>query len=532
MSKFHARRTSSVAIALSAVLALAACGGDSGGAPAAPKAGVLVIDQAFTAQSIDPATIFQVTDSIVATGIYQTLLTYEGGVAEPKPLLASDYEESDDAKTFTLTLDDRAHFADGKQVTSDDVVFSLNRLKNLQSSPAYLMDGLTVSAPDKGTVVIKSEEPAPYLPHILTSTASSIVDADAVRKAGGSDAADAAEKDAADGLFTKPGNGVGSGPYELESYDTNSQITLVRNDDYWGGDVPYDKIVVRNVTNAQQQKSNVESGESQIAMDIPGRIADGMDGSDGLTVTSSPSPEVLYLGMSNDPSSPTSDPKVREAIKLGLDYDQLLTLAGAGAKRAAGIIPSKMIGALPEDEAVQTDIEAAKQLVEEAGAAGTTITFDYANDYTRLAGIDYNVLAQGVQNQLQAIGLKVQLNPTPTSTSLQRYVDGKTQLALWSWPPDYVDPQNLLVFGPGQLIGERVHWTADDAPEVDELGKTAQATTGDGRDEAYRAWNQALSQDGPYAFLLEPSFFLVSASSLGEVTHDPMANLNLAQIHQ
>jgi len=256
-----------------------------------------------------------------------------------------------------------------------------------------------------------------------------------------------------------------------------------------------------------------------------------MDG-DGLTVTSSPSPEVLYLGMSNDPSSPTSDPKVREAIKLGLDYDQLLSLAGAGAKRAAGIIPSKMIGALPEDEAVETDIEAAKQLVEEAGAAGTTITFDYANDYTRLAGIDYNVLAQGVQNQLQAIGLKVQLNPTPTSTSLQRYVDGKTQLALWSWPPDYVDPQNLLVFGPGQLIGERVHWTADDAPEVDELGKTAQATTADGRDEAYRAWNQALSQDGPYAFLLEPSFFLVSASSLGDVTHDPMANLNLAQIHQ
>lgn len=530
MSKSHARRTSSVAIALSAILGLAACGGDSGGAPAAPKAGVLVIDQAFTAQSIDPATIFQVTDSIVATGIYQTLLAYEGDVAEPKPLLASAYQVSDDAKTFTFTLDDRAHFADGKQVTSDDVVFSLNRLKNLQSSPAYLMDGLTVSAPNAKTVVIKAADPAPYLPHILTSTATSIVDAAAVRKAGGTDAADAAKKDSADGLFTEAENGVGSGPYELASYDTNSQITLVRNDDYWGGKVAYDKIVVRNVTNAQQQKSNVESGESQIAMDIPGRIADGMD-ANGLTVTSSPSPEVLYLGMSNDPSSPTSDPQVREAIKLGLDYDQLLTLAGAGAKRAAGIIPSKMIGALPEEDAVQTDVDAAKQLVEEAGATGETITFDYANDYTRLAGIDYNVLAQGIQSQLQAIGLSVKLNPTPTSTSLQRYVDGKTQLALWSWPPDYVDPQNLLVFGPGQLIGERVHWSETDSPEVAALGKTAQETTGDGREEAYRAWNQALADDGPYAYLLEPSFFLVAASSLGEVTHDPMANLNLAQIH-
>lgn len=531
MSKSFVRRASSAAIALSAVVALAGCGGDSGGTPAAPKDGVLVIDQAFTAQSIDPATIFQVTDSIVATGIYQTLLAYQGGEADPKPLLASAVDVSKDAKVFTFTLDKRATFADGNPVTSADVVFSLDRLKNLQSSPAYLMDGLTVSAKGKETVVVTSADPAPYLPHIFTSTATSIVEADAVRKAGGTDGADAAKKDQAGALFTKPESGIGSGPYQLESYDTNSQIKLVRNKDYWGAEAPYDRIVLRNVTNAQQQKSNVESGESQIAMDIPGRIAEGMDGN-GVSVTSSPSPEVLYLAMSNDPSSPTSDPKVREAIKLGLDYDQLITLAGAGAQRAAGIIPSKMIGAMPVDEAVQTDVDAAKQLVEEAGATGKTITFDYANDYTRLAGIDYNVLAQGVQNQLQAIGLKIQLNPTPTSTSLQRYVDGKTQLALWSWPPDYVDPQNLLVFGPGQLIGERVGWKADDDSKVADLGATAQSTTGDGRDAAYRAWDEALAADGPYAYLLEPSFFLVSASSLGPVTHDPMANLNLAQINQ
>jgi peptide/nickel transport system substrate-binding protein len=530
MTKSYVRR-GWVALTLSAALGLTGCGDDANDAPTAQEEGVLVIDQAFTAQSIDPATIFQVTDSIVATGIYQTLLTYTGDVAEPEPLLAADYQASADGKTFTLTLDDRATFAGGKQVTSADVVFSLNRLKNLQSSPAYLMDGLTISASDEKTVVIKADEPAPYVPHILCSAAASIVDADAVRKAGGTDAADAAKKDKAGSLFTKSENGIGSGPYQLEEYDTNSQITLVANDDYWGGDPAYDRIVVRNVTNAQQQKSNVESGESQIALDIPGRIADGID-NNGLTVTSSPSPEVLYLAMSNAPSSPTSDPKVREAIKLGLDYDQLLTLAGAGSKRAAGIIPSKMIGALPEGDAVQTDVEAAKALIEEAGASGETVTFDYANDYTRLAGIDYNVLAQGIQSQLQAIGLTVELNPTPTSTSLQNYIDGKTQLALWSWPPDYVDPQNLLVFSPGQLIGERNHWAAEDAPEVAEAGTTAQETTGEGREEAYRAWNQAMAEAGPYAYLLEPSFFLVSASALGTVTHDPFANLNLAQIGQ
>lgn len=517
------------ALILAGTLALTGCSQAGGNAAPAEKTGTLVIDQAFTAQSIDPATIFQVTDSIVASGVYETLFTYVDNVAEPKPLLAESMVANADATEFTVTLRDDAKFSTGSPVTAADVVFSFNRLKFLNASPAYRMESLTVSEVDERTVKITTDTPFPYMEHTLTAPPMAIVDDEPVIAAGGTAAEDAVETDKAGTLFTEPDNGTGSGPYLLESYDTNSQIVLVKNDNYWGEPAAYDRIVLRNVNNAQQQKANIEGGESQIALDIPGRIAEEM-ASDTLKVQDSASPEVLYLALSQAEGMPTADPAVREAIQLGLDYEALRNLVGAGAKEATGIIPSMMLGALPSGEGPQSDPEAAKAVLEDAGLVGTEVTLDYANDYTRLAGIDYNVLAQGIQNQLNAIGLKVTLNPTPTSTSLQRYIDGETQMALWSWPPDTADPSDLLVFSAGNLIGERVHWPVDAAPEVAALAETARVATGDDRAAAYTAWNEAMNEQAPFAYLLEPSFFLVASSSVEHVSHDPLASINLAQI--
>ena len=522
--------TGAPVLILAGALALTGCAqGATGGNTTTAKTGTLVIDQAFTAQSIDPATIFQVTDSIVASGIYQTLFTYIDNVSEPKPLLAESFEENADATEFTIKLRSDAKFADGNPVTADDVAFSLNRLKNLNASPAYQMAGITVEPVDDSTVKITAEQSTPYMEAKLTGPSFSIVDAEAVQAAGGSDAKDAEKTDKAGNLFTQADNGVGSGPYVLDSYDTNSQIVLKKNDKYWGDAPAYDRIVIRNVNNAQQQKANIEGGESQIALDIPGRIAEGMK-SDSLQVQSSPSPEVLYLAMQQKAGTPTADPDIVKAVKLGIDYQALITLVGAGAKSASGIIPSMMLGALPESDAPQSDPAAAKQLLADAGKTGTEITLDYANDYTRLAGIDYNVLAQGIQTQLEAIGLKVKLNPTPTSTSLQRYVDGETEMALWSWPPDIADPSEVLVFAPGGLIGDRLHWDKTTEPDLVKLTETAATAIGDQRAAAFSAWDKAMNEKAPFAFLLEPSFFLVASKSVSHVSHTPVATINLSQI--
>ena len=433
------------------------------------------------------------------------------------PGLLTEWSLADDGLAFAFKVREGVRFHDGSPLTAHDIRFnwhervqeSLNGGNKIDSANVWKnVTDITVDDDHAGTFHFSA--PMPTAVQWLAFMANFVVPKDYIQKVG------------IEAFREKP---VGTGPYKLVEYQINSRMVFERNEDYWGEPAAYDRIVLRNVNNAQQQKANIEGGESQIALDIPGRIAEGME-SDTLKVQSSPSPEVLYL----EAGAATADPDVVEAIKLGIDYEALRTLVGAGAKEATGIIPSMMLGSLPEGEGPESDPEAAKKLLADAGKTGTEVTLDYANDYTRLAGIDYNVLAQGIQTQLEAIGLKVTLNPTPTSTSLQRYVDGETEMALWSWPPDIADPSDVLVFAPGNLIGTRVHWPAEAAPEVAELAEQARVATGDDREAAFTAWNKAMNEQAPFAYLLEPSFFLVASTSVEQVSHDPLAAINLSQI--
>ncbi len=140
------RRSAGALTAAVALSLLAACGGGNAAAPSSPggQGGrLLVIDTAFQLKTTDPARMFEPSGLLIDQTIYDTLLTFKGGdVTKPVPALASSFTASDDAKTFTFKLRPEAKFSDGTPVTSADVVFSLNRVKNVKGNPSFLMAGL------------------------------------------------------------------------------------------------------------------------------------------------------------------------------------------------------------------------------------------------------------------------------------------------------------------------------------------------------------------------------------------------------
>ena len=130
--------------------AVAAYGAVSRGAAST----TLVVDNSFTIKTADPQRAFDPTASLVDKAIYDTLFTYKGGdLAHPIPLLVQSWKASSNAQNFTFNLKKNVHFANGTPLTSADVVFSLNRLVNLKGNPAFLLDGVTVSAKGKYTVL-------------------------------------------------------------------------------------------------------------------------------------------------------------------------------------------------------------------------------------------------------------------------------------------------------------------------------------------------------------------------------------------
>jgi len=521
-----ATRSQTAALLLAGALALAACGGGGGAqAPAAQSGGkTLVIDTSFDLQTADPGRTYEPTGLIVGKATYETLLTFEGSdVTKPVPALAESYELSKDGKVLTLKLKQGATFADGSPVTADDVVFSLTRVRDMKGSPSFLLDGVEIEKTDDTTVTMTSEKPNAALPYILPNPALGILNSDVVKENGGTaDAQDKAEQ-------YLNANSAGSGPYEIETFDVSSQVVLKANGNYHGDKPAYEKVVIRNVESATQ-KLNVQRGDSQVALNLSGDQVTGMP--DNLQVKKSASANVFFLLANQNPeiSEVTTNPKFVEAVRKGVDYAGLLELAGEGAARAPGVIPSQILGALPEGEAVQRDVEGAKAALAESGLSDPTVKLEYPTELT-VNGLSFQPLAERIQANLKEVGITVDLQPAPVTTALDNYRNGKEEMGLWYWGPDYPDPNIYLAFLPGQLVGERAGWKAGSDEKLEQLGEKAGAAVGDeARTEAYQEVQRELNASGPFVPLIQPSQNIVAADSVTGVEYHPVWQIDVADL--
>ncbi|MFK4102504.1 ABC transporter substrate-binding protein [Streptomyces sp. NPDC019531] len=523
MSRLRTGPSPVTALSLLAVaaLTLSACsGGSTSGSAGGGR--TLVIDTSFNLKTADPGREFEPTGQIVDKALYQTLLTFKGGdVTKPVPELAT-YQQSSDGKTLTLKLRSGAKFSDGSAVTADDVVFSLNRVIGLKGNPSFLLDGVTVTKTDATTVTLTSKKANPALPFILPNPALGILDSKTVKANGGTaTAADKAET-------YLNAHSAGSGPYTLTSFNTNTQVVLEKNPKYTGSTKPtYDKIVIRNVQ-APTQKLNVQRGDSQIALDLTADQVQGLAG--GLKVLSGTSSDVVFLLLNQDKkiSSTTSNAKFAEAVRKGVDYAGLLSLAGKGSVQASGVIPSTFVGALPAARATSRDLAGAKAALAASGLKNPSVTLGYPSDLT-VDGLSLQTIAERLQAQLKEVGITVNLAPAPTTTELDKYRGGKEEAGLWYWGPDYPDPSDYLVFLPGNLVGLRAGWKAGADPELTALGEKAATTIGnDARKALYEQIQTKLNASGPFVPLLQPSRHTVTAASVTGITYNPVWTIDVA----
>jgi peptide/nickel transport system substrate-binding protein len=100
----------------------------------------------------------------------------------------------------------------------------------------------------------------------------------------------------------------------------------------------------------------------------------------------------------------------------------------------------------------------------------------------------------------------VNLAGAPVGTWLDKYRNGTMAFGLSLWGPDYPDPEDYLVFMPGQLVGNRVGWRAGSEPALERLAERTRRTTSDrARAPLYRQLQQRLHQIGPYFPLIQPT---------------------------
>ncbi len=506
------------------VVGLAACGG-GGDAGGSSGSGVktLVANDAFDLKTIDPARSFEFTGVMLDQQIYETVLKFEGGdVKTPKPGICS-FTISPDNKTVTLTMTGTHTFSDGSPVTADDVVFSLQRVQGVAGNPSFLLDGVTVTKKDDKTIVLTSAQANPQLPYILPNPSLGIVNKKVVEANGGTTTKD----DKAEDFLNK--TGAGSGPYAIESFDVQSKVVLKANEHYAGTKPAYGRVVLDNV-DAATQKVNAQAGQAQIAFSLgPDQVTDMNAGRTKVVTAQSARTIFLWFNMTPEFGKSSANVSFVQAMRHAIDYKSVVALGGQGATQPGGMVPAGFVGALESDPANSFDATKAKELLDASGYKGEAISILYSNDVS-IGGVKMQNVAETIQAQVKPLGINLQLNPQPSSTSLDSFRSGKSQAGVAYWGADYPDPANYLVFAPGQSLAKRAAWPATMAPETDKLAKAAAAASGDARGPAYQAFQKESNIQGPFIPLIQPAQIVVTANTLNNVVINPVTTLEFATI--
>lgn len=519
------------ALAAAGALTLASCtaGGSGNGGGAAPddaadggqeQGGTLTVSTSFVVNSLDPGQVYEATGGLAVHAMYDTLVTFEGSdVSTPVPLLAESWDVNDDATEFTFTLSDDAVFSDGSPVEADDVVFSINRLHNLQGSPAVTVEGLSASSPSDGVVVVTSERSNPNVPTILAMPAAGILNAEAAEGEGATAAEDAASTDAATDFLNE--TSLGSGPYQLESFDPASEIVLTANPEYWAGTPGYQRIVISNVE-AETQKLTMSRAEGdQIALDLSGRLLEDLP--ETLQVSSSQD-TFYFLTLHQDPeiSEITANPDFVRALRASIDYEGLAALFGEDARPAAGMVPTAFPGALPESEAQVQDLDAAADYLAASGIEDPTVELMYPTITYR--GVDLGTIATKIQFDAAEAGIEIVLDPQPIASFLEAQTAGEVPLRFSPQSLNYPVAASLVNnFAPGQASAERTGWTEDRASaEMIAAGDAVlSAPDADQQVAAMQDWQHLLNEESPYVTLAYNSGAVVATDTVGAADYSP-----------
>jgi peptide/nickel transport system substrate-binding protein len=236
--------------------------------------------------------------------------------------------------------------------------------------------------------------------------------------------------------------------------------------------------------------------------------------------------------MNDNPSvsSATSNKQFQTAVRYGLNYRSIVSVAGPGAIQAAGIIPSMFLGSLPRREAIKQNLTRARAALRASGVGNRTITLEFPSDLT-INGVPFASMAQRVQANLQAAGFHIDLAGAPVGTWLQKYRDGKMAFGLSLWGPDYPDPLDYLAFMPGDLVGTRAGWPAGSDAKIERLAARARVTTkATARQTVYRQIQRRLNAVGPFVPLLQPVQVFVSTRDLKGAVFNAVYQVDVTQV--
>ncbi|MBR4152792.1 MAG: ABC transporter substrate-binding protein [Selenomonadaceae bacterium] len=333
--------------------------------------------------------------STLRYGIGETLFKFNENM-ELEPWLAEGFEQIDDF-TVKIKINNAATFSNGKKVDGAAVKACLEHLiENHDRAPRDLK--ISSIEAEGQSIIIKSAEKMPALLNYLSDPYGCIIDVDAGIN---------------DNIV------VGTGPYKAVKV-TDTQIDLVKNDNYWGRVKPkMDKVIIKSITDGDTLTMAMQNGELDAVQGLPYSSLQLFSG-DNYKISQVNTSRV-YQAAFNFKTPELQDLNVRKAISMAIDKENFckILLNGNGSP-AIGAFPANLTFGGDKVHAQPYDLDAAKKILTDSGwidsdgdgyvdKNGKNLELRYLTYTSRQ---ELPLLAEAAQANLKKIGIKLNVNAT------------------------------------------------------------------------------------------------------------------------
>lgn len=384
-------------VALIPAVALTGCSGDK--TDASSKI-VIGIPQDLE-DSLDP-------HEAVAAGTKEILFNIYEGLLKPDetgnivPAVASEYSVSDDGLTYSFTLRDGVKFHNGKEVTAEDVKYSIEKSAGMMGADT-LIEGLTnineVNIKFENMIEIVLKEPDIDFPAYVANTNAAIIPKDNPNPA------------------TDP---IGTGPYKYVSRSPQENIVLKKFDEYWGTPANIEDVTLKIIPNADSIVMNLNGGAvdmfARLTATQTQQLADNFNVLEGeMNLV-----QAVYL---NHAVEPFDNVDVCRALSYAVDVENILELTsdGKGFPVGSSMFPAFKKYYVDLTGTYPTDLEKAKELLADAGYPdGFSFSITVPSNYQ-----PHVEAAQVVAEQLKKIGVTADIKLVEWNTWLSEVYSGR-----------------------------------------------------------------------------------------------------------
>ena len=448
---------------------------------------------------------------------YETLTRYDANL-QPQALLAESWDLSSDARQIKVNLRKGVQFQDGRELTSDDLSYSLMRVRNPQlAAIAGQLAGQSawwtrVETPDKYTLVMASDVPRPgvfdFFQYLTIVDKNLMEGPDAKTKANG------------------------TGPFSFVEWVPGDHVTMARNPTYWDTRLPLlDSLQTRIFRDTQAMVAGLEA-DALDEVDSPALL-------DLIRLKQDPNYRALVVAASglfvcmvaNTTLPPTDNKQFRQAINYAINRQRFVDTAFGGIITDAQDLPFPP-QAPASDPARNThytfDLDKARSLVQASGVDSTAIEIVYSN--TTFGDIN-QMFAEILQADLATVGVNLTLRPVDFATQFDTGTKRSYQGLLLSSgsSANLAEASSFLTRSRFYSPDAKTSFTGLDSPTYTSLiGQAATEPDASKRRDLYQQINDAiLDESASMAISLYPSTALI-ASRVQGLDYDSRPSLTYA----